>query len=87
MVLRLRMLRCLAVPRIGCLYRGGEKLDAVHLRTRVLLHHNLVTKQRDQIQPFKRRALEARVVQVVAVNVDVGFGQDADPLSEKATFR
>ncbi len=50
MVLRLRMLLCLAVPRIRCFYGSSEKLDVEHLRTWVLLQYDLVTKQCDQIR-------------------------------------
>ena len=67
------------MPRIRSLDWSCKELDSKHVGGRVLLQHYLVTEQRNQIEPFKSRALQARVVQVVTIYVDVGFGQDADP--------
>ena len=67
------------MPRIRSFDWRCEEFDFEHLGGRVLLQHDLITEQGDQIEPFIRRALQARVVQVVAIYVDVGFGQDADP--------
>jgi len=60
------------MPSIGSLDRRSEVLNANDTCARILWLKDLVTKQRTYIQPFVRCALQPRVVEVVAVDVDDG---------------
>ena len=70
MVLLLRVLGSLPMSGEVGFDRCGEVLDSCHHRPRILHSKNLIAKQRHHVEPLEGRALQARVVEVVAVDVD-----------------
>ena len=74
-VLGLRLGRCLPMPGVRGFDWCSEILDGNDLRARILRQQDAITEQRDHVQPLVRRALESRVVEVVAVDVNACSSQ------------
>ena len=64
---------------VGAFDRSGEILDCNNRCIGVLLLQYVIAKQSGYVQPLELRPLEARVVEVVAVNVDASLCQIDSP--------